>query len=75
MKEHSLNAEKMRKNLENQVKELQTRLDQAEANALKGSKRIIQSLEQKVSCYKFTCLSITNFSIFLFKKLIKIKIK
>ena len=43
-----MNAERLRKNLETQVKELQLRLDQAESNALKGSKRIIQSLEQRV---------------------------
>ena len=40
--------EKLRKALEQQVKDLQVRLDEAEANALKGGKRIIQKLEQKV---------------------------
>jgi hypothetical protein len=34
--------------LEQQVKDLQVRLDEAEANALKGGKRIIQKLEQRV---------------------------
>lgn len=40
----------MRKNLEVQVSDLQTKLDQAEANALKGGKRLIQKLEIRVSC-------------------------
>lgn len=40
--------EKLRKSLEQQVKDLQVRLDEAEANALKGGKRIIQKLEQRV---------------------------
>ncbi len=38
----------MRKNLEQQVKDLQVRLDGAEAYALKSGKRIIQKLEQRV---------------------------
>ena len=38
----------MRKALEQHVKDLQVRLDEAETNALKGGKRIIQKLEQKV---------------------------
>ncbi len=40
--------DKLRKSLEQQVKDLQVRLDEAEANALKGGKRIIQKLEQRV---------------------------
>ena len=48
IKEHVLNVEKLRKGLEQQVRDLQVRLDEAEANALKGGKRIIQKLEQKV---------------------------
>lgn len=44
-----MNVEKLRKSLEQQVKDLQVRLDEAEANALKGGKRIIQKLEQRVS--------------------------
>ena len=44
-----MNAEKARKVLEHQLKEMQNRLDQAEANALKGSKRIIESVEHRVS--------------------------
>jgi chromosome segregation ATPase len=46
--DHSLNIEKLRKALEQHVKDLQVRLDEAESNALKGGKRIIQKLEQKI---------------------------
>uniref|UniRef100_A0A1W7RA59 Myosin heavy chain, muscle n=1 Tax=Hadrurus spadix TaxID=141984 RepID=A0A1W7RA59_9SCOR len=46
--EHAQQQEKMRKALEQQIKELQVRLDEAEAAALKGGKKIIQKLEQKV---------------------------
>jgi myosin heavy chain 6/7 len=31
---------------------LQVRLDEAELNAIKGGKRIIQKLEQRVKCLK-----------------------
>ena len=46
--EHALHAERLRKGLEQQVKDLQTRLDDAEGNALKGGKRVISKLEQRV---------------------------
>lgn len=46
--EHALQQEKMRKAMEQQMKDLQARLDEAEAAALKGGKKIIQKLEQKV---------------------------
>jgi len=46
--EHASHIEKMRRTLEGQVKELQGRLDEAEASALKGGKRMIQKLEQRV---------------------------
>lgn len=48
-KEHSVQAEKVRRNLEVQVSDLQSRLDSAESTALKGGKKIIQKLEQRVS--------------------------
>ena len=48
IKEHCFSVEKLRKSLEQQIKDLQVRLDEAEANALKGGKRIIQKLEQRV---------------------------
>ncbi|XP_054160100.1 myosin heavy chain, muscle-like isoform X3 [Oppia nitens] len=46
--EHAQQQEKLRKAMEQQIKELQVRLDEAEAAALKGGKKIIQKLEQKV---------------------------
>ncbi|KAK2711652.1 hypothetical protein QYM36_012690 [Artemia franciscana] len=46
--EHALNQEKQRKAIEAQMKELQVRLDEAENNALKGGKKTIQKLEQRV---------------------------
>merc|ERR1711931_194288 len=46
--EHSQHIEKMRKTLEAQVKELQARLDEAEASSMKGGKRMIQKLESRV---------------------------
>lgn len=46
--EHSMQVEKLRKGLEQQVKDMQIRLDEAEAQALKGGKKIIQKLEQRV---------------------------
>jgi predicted nuclease with TOPRIM domain len=51
--EHSISVERLRKGLEQQVKDLQTRLDEAEGNVLKGGKRIIAKLEQRVRniCY------------------------
>ena len=46
--EHAIQVERLRKGLEQQIKDLQARLDEAEANALKGGKRIIMKLEQRV---------------------------
>ena len=46
--EHAASQERMRKSMEQQIKELQIRLDEAEAAALKGGKKLIQKLEQKV---------------------------
>ncbi|XP_044003233.1 myosin heavy chain, muscle isoform X1 [Aphidius gifuensis] len=46
--DHAQTQEKLRKALEAQIKELQVRLDEAEANALKGGKKAIQKLEQRV---------------------------
>jgi myosin heavy chain 6/7 len=48
-KEHSASIEKMRHALESQVKELNLRLDEAEASALKGGKKLIAKLESRVS--------------------------
>ncbi|CAG9798367.1 unnamed protein product [Chironomus riparius] len=46
--DHAQTQEKLRKALETQIKELQVRLDEAETNALKGGKKAIQKLEQRV---------------------------
>ncbi|XP_076442418.1 myosin heavy chain, striated muscle-like isoform X7 [Babylonia areolata] len=46
--DHSMQVEKLRKGLEGQLKDMQARLDEAEAQALKGGKKIIQKLEQRV---------------------------
>merc|ERR1712212_1140288 len=46
--EHAQAQEKMRKGLEVQVKELQARLEEAEGNALKATKKQIASLEGRV---------------------------
>ncbi len=52
-KEHSSHIEKLRRTMEYQVKELQSRLEEAEAASMKGGKRMIQKLEQRVSLSSF----------------------
>ena len=44
----SAHLERMKKNLEQTVKDLQNRLDEAEQLALKGGKKQIQKLEARV---------------------------
>jgi chromosome segregation ATPase len=51
--EHSQHAERLRKGFEQQIKDLQARLNEAEGNALKGGKRVISKLEQRVSLFIF----------------------
>merc|ERR1719348_2484675 len=46
--EHAIHVDRLRKQLEVTVAELQGRLDEAEAAALKGGKRIIAKLETRV---------------------------
>ncbi|WKX94490.1 hypothetical protein Q1695_011624 [Nippostrongylus brasiliensis] len=46
--EHALHNDRLRKGLEQQLKEMQVRLDEAEAAALKGGKKVIAKLEQRV---------------------------
>ncbi|KHJ98009.1 myosin head [Oesophagostomum dentatum] len=46
--EHSMHVERIRKGLEVQIKEMQIRLDEAEAAALKGGKKIIAQLESRI---------------------------
>lgn len=60
--EHGSQVEKMRKALEQQIKELTVRLDEAEAQALKGGKKLIAKLEVRVS--------VSFFSIHVFQILI-----
>merc|ERR1719466_507906 len=44
----SCHLDRMKKNMENQLKELQGRLDEAEQVALKGGKKQVQKLESRV---------------------------
>ncbi|XP_014662682.1 PREDICTED: myosin heavy chain, muscle-like isoform X1 [Priapulus caudatus] len=46
--DHAQHAEKARQSVEGQLKGLQVRLDEAEANVLKGGKKLIAKLEQRV---------------------------
>lgn len=50
----SSHLERMKKNLEVTVKDLQHRLDEAETLALKGGKKQIQKLEARVGCPRKT---------------------
>jgi hypothetical protein len=52
--EHAIHVERLRKGLEQQIKDLQVRLDEAEGNSLKGGKRVIGKLEQRVSLLIFS---------------------
>lgn len=61
--EHSQQIEKFRKGLEGQIKELQVRLEEAEAQALKGGKKMIAKLEQRVGVICWLCLIFTWFGI------------
>ena len=49
----SAHLERMKKNLEQTVKDLQHRLDEAEQLALKGGKKQIQKLEARVGLHYF----------------------
>jgi len=46
--EHSSSVEKLRKGMEGQLKDLNVRLEEAEAQALKGGKKLIQKLELRI---------------------------
>lgn len=50
----SAHLERMKKNMEQTIKDLQMRLDEAEQIALKGGKKQIQKLEARVSISKNT---------------------
>ena len=62
-----LSVERLRKGLEQQVRDLQVRLDEAEANALKGGKRVIQKLEQRVIIFTLIFLEIYGPNFIFFK--------
>ena len=46
--DQSMHMERMKKNMEQTVKDLQMRLDEAEQVALKGGRKQVQKLETKV---------------------------
>ena len=46
--EHAIHLDRLRKSLEQQIKDLQGRLEETEGNSLKGGKRVIGKLEQRV---------------------------
>ncbi|VDK63901.1 unnamed protein product [Onchocerca ochengi] len=46
--EHSQNLDRQKKGMESQMKEIQARLDDAEATAMKGGKRMLTKLDQRV---------------------------
>ena len=47
--DHAHHMESGRKQLESQLKELQVRLDEAEAAGIRGGKRAVQKMETRVS--------------------------
>ena len=48
LKESVSNVEKNKNNLQQQVADLQARLEQAQGSTLAGGKRIVQKLEERV---------------------------
>jgi RNase P/RNase MRP subunit p29 len=64
--ERIVKIEAIKKSLEIEVKNLSVRLEEVEANAIVGGKRIISKLEARVREYeRFSHLSIINFHSFL----------
>lgn len=59
--EHALHLERVKKGLEAQIKDMSSRLDEAEQMALKGGKKIIQKLEGKVRRRRDAC-TVCNWS-------------
>ncbi len=56
----SSHLERMKKNLEVTVKDLQHRLDEAESLAMKGGKKQLQKLESRVNYRLYTDLGCTH---------------
>ena len=50
---HAQQVEKMRKVLESQMREMSVRLDEAESQALKGGKKAIAKLENRVNIHEY----------------------
>lgn len=63
----SAHLERMKKNLEVTVKDLQHRLDEAENLAMKGGKKQLQKLEARVFLCCFVCFN-HHFTSILIKK-------
>ena len=70
-----ISIEKLRKGLEQQVADVQVRLDQAENSALKGGKRIIQKLESRVINFYFNYLYFFLLFHIYFYRLLNLKVK
>lgn len=49
LRDHAASSDKAKRSLENQIKDLTSRLEDAEAVAAKGGKKLVQKLEQRVS--------------------------
>lgn len=47
--DHALQVDRLRKGLESTLKDMQLRLDEAEAAALRGGRKVIEKLEKRVS--------------------------
>ena len=58
----SSHLERMKKNMEQTIKDLQMRLDEAEQIALKGGKKQIQKLEKRVRVL-FTTVTLTSIAL------------
>ena len=63
----SAHLERMKKNLEATVKDLQQRLDEAEQLALKGGKKELQKLETRVRINKGQNHSLPFLTLFLYQ--------
>ena len=60
---HAQQVEKMRKVLESQMREMSVRLDEAESQALKGGKKAIAKLENRVNIYEYYCAYVFLYSL------------
>ncbi|KAI0987251.1 hypothetical protein GJ496_003370 [Pomphorhynchus laevis] len=58
--DHANHLDRIRSGLEQQLKDLHVRIEEAEANAMKASKRIIQKLEEKIISLESSLESINH---------------